>query len=124
LREATQRTGNAPLIAALFGHALIATEDAANFNEARTVLRAAVARDNDNPFAWYQLGVVYDREGDRPRAALATAERYNLEGRARLALMNAQVAMSGIPEGSSDWLRAQDIALVSQTEVEQEKKKR
>ncbi|MGF7148879.1 putative Zn-dependent protease [Sphingomonas zeicaulis] len=124
LREATQRTGNAPLIAALFGHALIATEDPANFAEARRVLRAAVARDNDNPFAWYQLGVVYEREGDRPRAALATAERYNMMGQARLALTSAQMAMSGIPEGSSDWLRAQDIAMVSQAQVEQEKRRR
>lgn len=124
LREATQRTGNAPLIAALFGHALIATEDPANFQEARKVLRAAVARDNDNPFAWYQLGVVYEREGDRARASLATAERYNLEGRAGLALQSARVAMSGIPEGTPDWLRAQDIAMVSQAEVERGKKRR
>lgn len=124
LREATQRTGNAPLIAALFGHALIATEDPANFEEARRVLRAAVARDNDNPFAWYQLGVVYEREGDRARASLATAERYSLMGQARLALTSAQVAMSGIPEGTSDWLRAQDIAMVSQAQVEQEKRRR
>ncbi|AHE56096.1 hypothetical protein NX02_22375 [Sphingomonas sanxanigenens DSM 19645 = NX02] len=124
LREATQRTGNAPLIAALFGHALIATEDPANFAEARRVLRAAVARDNDNPFAWYQLGVVYEREGDRPRAALATAERYNMLGQARLALTSAQMAMSGIPEGSADWLRAQDIAMVSQAQVEQERRRR
>jgi predicted Zn-dependent protease len=88
------------------------------------VLKIAVERDNDNPFAWYQLGVVYDRDGDKPRARLATAERYNLEGRARLALANAEAAMSGIPQGTPDYLRAQDIAMVSRTEVEREKKKR
>ena len=74
----SQRAHDEPLIAALLGHALIATEDPANFAEAKRVLRIAVARDNDNPFAWYQLGIVYDREGDEARAALATAERYNL----------------------------------------------
>lgn len=124
LREAVERTRNQPLIAALFGHALIATEDPKNFDEARTVLKAAVARDNDNPFAWYQLGVVYEREGDVPRAQLATAERYNLEGVAPLALANARQAMQGIPEGTSDWLRAQDIALVSEAEVQRNKKRR
>ncbi|MBB5684748.1 M48 family metalloprotease [Sphingobium boeckii] len=123
LREAVERTRNQPLIAALFGHALIATEDPKNFDEARTVLKAAVARDNDNPFAWYQLGVVYEREGDVPRAQLATAERYNLEGVAPLALANARQAMQGIPEGTSDWLRAQDIALVSEAEVQKKKKR-
>jgi predicted Zn-dependent protease len=124
LREAVQRSNNQPLIASLFGHALIATEDPANFDEARRVLKLAVARDNDNPFAWYQLGVVYDREGDKPRAALATAERYNLEGKARLALASAEMAMHGIPVGTADYLRAQDIAMVSRTAVQEEKKKK
>jgi len=124
LREAVLQSNNQPLIASLFGHALIATEDPANFDEARKVLKLAVARDNDNPFAWYQLGIVYDREGDKPRAALATAERYNLEGNARLALASADAAMHGIPQGTPDYLRAQDIAMVSRTAVQEEKKKK
>ncbi|TMJ18443.1 MAG: tetratricopeptide repeat protein [Alphaproteobacteria bacterium] len=113
LREAVSIVPNEPLIAALFGHALISTEDPANFEEAKRVLRLAVARDNDNPFAWYQLGIVYDREGDQPRAALATAERYSLEGQPSLALVNAEQALMGLPVGTPDYLRAQDIAMVS-----------
>ena len=109
-----------PLIASLFGHALIATEEPENYEEAKRILRAAIGRDNSNPFAWYQLGVIYGHEGDIARASLATAERYNLEGRPRLALANAEQAMMGIPHGSPDWLRAQDIAMVSRTAVEKE----
>jgi predicted Zn-dependent protease len=124
LREAVERSGSQPLIATLFSHALIATEDPSNFAEARRVLRVAVQRDNDNPFAWYQLGLIYEHDGDRPRAALATAERYSLEGRPQLALPSAEVAMRGIPAGTSDYLRAQDIAMVSRTEIEQQKKKK
>jgi predicted Zn-dependent protease len=124
LREATNLTNNQPLIASVFGHALIATEDKANFAEARRVLKAAVAKDNENPFAWYQLGVVYEREGDQPRAQLATAERYNLEGRARLALVSAEAAMAGIPKGSADWIRAQDISMVAREQALKEKKRR
>src|SRR4029079_5076093 len=75
LREATQRSNDAPLIAAMLGHALVATEDHKYFAEAKQVLKAAVGRDNEDPFAWYQLGVIYDREGDEARASLATAER-------------------------------------------------
>ena len=97
LREAVQRSNDTPLIATLLGHALISTEDPANFEEAKRVLRVAVGRDNDNPFAWYQLGIVYDREGDEARAALATAERYNLQGQPGLALPNAERAMMGLP---------------------------
>ena len=122
LRHAVARAPNQPLIAALFGHALIATEDPANFEEAKRVLRVAVQRDNDNPFAWYQLGIVYDREGDQARAALATAERYNLTNQPQLALANAEQAMMGIPVGTPDWLRAQDIAMVSRSAVERRRR--
>lgn len=124
LREATERSSNQPLIAATFGHALIATDDAANLEEAEKVLRQAVARDDDNPFAWMQLGTVYERKGDEPRTALATAERANLTGDSRTALISARHAMAGLPQGSRDWIRAQDILLVSQTAVEAERKQR
>ncbi len=118
LRDAVQRTNYDPLIAALFGHALIATEDKANFAEAKAVLRNAVQRDRENPFAWYQLGVIYTQEGDQARAALASAEKYDLEGQAPQALRNANVAMAGLPKGTPDWLRAQDISLVAKTQVD------
>jgi predicted Zn-dependent protease len=117
LREATQRSGDMPLIASMLGHALVATEDSKNFTEAKQVLKAAVGRDNQNPFAWYQLGIIYDREGDVARAALATAERSNLEDNPMLALSSAQTAMKGIPAGTPDYLRAQDIAMVSRAEL-------
>lgn len=118
LREANDRTLSQPLIAALFGHALVATEDKANLVEATRVLKAAVARDNENPFAWYQLGVVYERQGDLPRAQLATAERYSLMDQPQLALRSAQAAMTGIPQGTPDWIRAQDIAMASRGALE------
>ncbi|WP_037567094.1 M48 family metalloprotease [Sphingomonas sp. UNC305MFCol5.2] len=124
LREATRRSNNQPLIAATFGHALLATEDKANLAEAETVLRQAVARDKENPFAWMQLGTVYERKGDEPRTALATAERANLMGDARTALVSARSAMANLPQGSADWIRAQDISMVSQTAMDEEKKRR
>jgi predicted Zn-dependent protease len=123
LREAVQIT-NEPLIATLLGHALIATEDDANFAEAEKVLRNAIARDRENPFAWYQLGVVYEHRGDIPRAALATAERYSMMGDDKMALRSADAAMQGLKPGTVDYLRAQDIAMVSRAAVEQKRKKR
>ncbi|MFL6763815.1 MAG: M48 family metalloprotease [Sphingomicrobium sp.] len=123
LREAVDRSGKMPLIAAMLGHALVATEDPKNYAEAKTVLKEAVNRDNEDPFAWYQLGIIYDQEGDTGRAALATAERSNLENNPKLALANAQVAMKGIPAGTPDFLRAQDIALVSRAELAKKDRK-
>ena len=123
LREATQRSGDMPLIAAMLGHALVETEDPKNFAEAKDILKVAVNRDNQNPFAWYQLGIIYDREGDQGRAALATAERSNLEDNPKLALASAQMAMKGIPPNTPDYLRAQDIAMVSKAELAKKDKR-
>ncbi len=122
LRQAVGRAPDQPMIAVMLGHALIASEDPAHFNEAKQVLKTAVNRDNDNPFAWLQLGMVYDREGDIARAALATAERNNLQGNPKLALASARAAMKGIPAHTPDYLRAQDIAMVSEAELKKKKK--
>ena len=124
LRAAVAHAPNMPMIAVMLGHALIASEDAQKFAEAKQVLKTAVNRDNDNPFAWYQLGIVYDREGDQPRAALATAERNNLQGNNKLALASARMAMAGLPQGSPDYIRAQDIAMVSENALKKDKGKR
>ncbi|MDY7096529.1 MAG: M48 family metalloprotease [Pseudomonadota bacterium] len=118
LRRATLITRNHPLIASMFGHALIATEDEANFEEAEQVLRAAVGRDRLNPFAWYQLGVVYAAQGDIARARLASAEQQVMSRSYPSALRNAQAAEAGLERGTPDWIRAQDIALQARAELE------
>jgi predicted Zn-dependent protease len=123
LREAVERSGRSPLIASMLGHALLATEKPQHIPEAKQVLKTAVALDNENPFAWYQLGTIYEREGDRARAALATAESKNLEGEPKIALASAQLAMRGIPAGSPDYLRAQDIAMVARAELAKKDKR-
>jgi predicted Zn-dependent protease len=123
LREATERSGKMPLISAMLGHALVATEDPKNYSEAKLVLKEAVNKDNQDPFAWYQLGIIYDQEGDQGRAALASAERSNLENNPKMALANAQMALKGIPPNTPDYLRAQDIAMVSRNELAKKDKK-
>lgn len=123
LRAAVAAAPAEPLIATTLGQALIATETPANLAEAKPLLRTALVRDRENPEAWYQLGVIYDREGDTARAALATAERYNLEGDARSAAANARLALRGLPQGTSDWIRADDIAQVSQNDLDKKKRR-
>ncbi len=124
LRRATELTRAHPLIAGLLGHALIATEDKANFAEAEQVLRASVQRDRYNPFAWYQLGVVYEARGDIPRARLASAEQQVMNRLYPQALANAQAAEANLPYGSPDWIRAQDVALEARAELERFRNRR
>ena len=124
LRRATELTRAHPLIAGMLGHALIATENPANFAEAEGVLRASVQRDRYNPFAWYQLGVVYEARGDLPRARLASAEQQVMNRLYPQALANAQAAEASLPYGSPDWIRAQDVALEARGELERLRDKR
>jgi predicted Zn-dependent protease len=118
LRRATELTGNDPLIASTFGHALVATEDPKHLDEAETVLRAAVARDRENPFAWYELGMVYGAKGDIPRARLASAEQQIMSDSPAEALRSANAAEASLPKGSSDWIRAQDISMEARAQLE------
>jgi predicted Zn-dependent protease len=124
LRRATELSGHAPLIATMLGHALIATEDPRNVAEAERVLKVAVARDRENPFAWYQLGVVYAANGDMPRARLASAEQQVMQLRMAEALASAQAAEQGLPQGSPDWLRAGDIAMQARAAIERQRNRR
>ncbi len=119
LRKAVELTRSQPLIASMLGHALIATEDESYYEEAERVLRAAVGRDRYNPFAWYQLGVVYAARGDMPRARLASAEQQVMNRQYPLALRSAQAAEAGLPYGSADWIRATDIAHEARALMEQ-----
>ncbi len=123
LRQAVKGAPNEPLIATLLGHALVSTDDPKDLAEAKPLLKTALARDRENPFAWYQLGVIYDREGDEPRAALAAAERFNLEGQSKDAAANARLALAGLPRGTPDWLRADDIAMVSGDDMKKKHKR-
>ena len=118
LRRATTLTGNNPLIASLFAHALLATEDNAHLAEAEQVLKGAVGRDRENPSAWYQLGIVYGARGDIPRAQLASAEQQIMTGRPREALQNAESAERALEQGTPDWIRAGDVALQARAELE------
>lgn len=124
LRRASEITQFAPLIATLFGHALIATEDSAHLPEAERVLKAALSRDRDNPFGWYELSVIYGQRGDMARARLAAAEQQVLQLNFPAALQSAQAAEAALPKDSPDWLRAQDIAMQSRAMIEQTKKRR
>jgi len=103
---------------------LIATEDPQYLDEATEVLKAAVNKDNRNPFAWYQLGVVYSQQGDIARAQLATAESSLLERNYAGAIRSSQIAMGGIPENTPDWIRAQDISFIAKAEFEKNNRRR
>jgi predicted Zn-dependent protease len=129
LRSAVALSGGEPLIAGMLGHALVQSAERSGnpavFAEAEKVLRTALARDDENPFAWLQLETVYERRGDKPRLALATAERLSLTGGSPIAALNAAtVASQGLEQGTPEWIRAQDIMQLSRNRAEDEREKK
>ena len=56
-----------------------------------------------------------------PRARLASAEQQSMNRRFSEALMSAQAAEAGLPKGTPDWLRAQDIAMAARAELERQR---
>jgi predicted Zn-dependent protease len=59
-----------------------------------------------------------------PRARLASAEQQALSGDMGAALASAQAAQAGLPAGTPDWLRAQDIEMQARAELERRKNRR
>ena len=47
-----------------------------------------------------------------------------MTGESSLALRHSDQAMSGLPDYSPDWLRAQDIRLIAEAQLEDDKKRR
>jgi len=46
-----------------------------------------------------------------------------MQGNSMGALANAELALRGLPTGTPDWIRAQDIAMVSRNDVRDKKKR-
>jgi predicted Zn-dependent protease len=68
-------------------------------------------------------GVIYARTGDMPRARLASAEQQSLSGQWGAALISAQQAKNGLPFGSADAIRAEDIAMEAKSALARMKKR-
>ncbi|HRO11691.1 M48 family metalloprotease [Amaricoccus sp.] len=108
-RRAAGLAPKEPLILGGLGRALLNMDEAAATAEARNVLEQAFALDKANGAVLRDLALAEARLGNEGAAALATAERFAVEGRFRDADRNAERAAALLPEGSPGWRRAQDI---------------
>jgi predicted Zn-dependent protease len=73
------------------------------------MLQRSARLDRANPGVLRDLALAHARLGEEGQAALATAERYALEGRFPDALRNAERAAAILPTGSPGWQQAQDV---------------
>lgn len=109
LQKAVKLSGNAPLIEMLLGQALVATDNKAYTDEAISILRAAVARENEAPLGYTELAMAYGRKGNYAEADLASAQAAYLRGDHKTARELASRAKTRFAIGTPGWVRADDI---------------
>lgn len=108
-RRAAALAPKEPLMLAGLGRALLNSDGDAASREARDVLARAAAMDRTNGQLLRDLALAEARLGNEGAAALATAERFALEGDWRDTSRNAVRAADLLAEGSPGWRRAQDL---------------
>jgi predicted Zn-dependent protease len=109
LRKALQLAGNEPLIQVELAQAMLGSEERALLEEAIGLLKRAVASDPENASAYNLLGTALARKGQMPEAEIATARGRFAAGDIKEAQRFAKRAITKLPPGSPDWLRADDI---------------
>jgi predicted Zn-dependent protease len=116
-RKAVALSPDSVLLQVNLGRALSASPNEADLKEAVKVLQRATALEPDNPYAWSEMATAYGALKQEGMAELASAEMNFALGNYPLALNFAQRAKKGLPEGSTSWRRASDIALAAEPEV-------
>lgn len=107
----------APLLRINLAMSMIATEDLALQEDAARHLRVALDIEPDNAFAWYQLSIVHERNGDTARAQLAIAEQAFAVGDNGRAMQFAARARQQLERGTVDWFRAGELMAIAQAIV-------
>ncbi|MCW8844158.1 MAG: M48 family metalloprotease [Rhodobacteraceae bacterium] len=105
-RKAVDLAPRDALCLASLGRALLAADRP---RDALKPLEQARSRDFRNSAMLRDLGAAYARTGNNGMAALATAERYALQGRLKDAGVLAKRASGLLPTGSRGWRLAEDI---------------
>ena len=77
-------------------------------------LRAALAVERNSAFNWRLIAIAYGRKGDHGRSSIALAEEALLKGKPDVAAYQANRAIKLFPEGSREWLQAEDIRLAAE----------
>ncbi|MSO70336.1 MAG: M48 family peptidase [Alphaproteobacteria bacterium] len=108
-RRAAELAPRTALLRAELGRVLIESGEKNALPLAIENLRVAVAGEPTYAPHWHFLGVALGRNGDFPESSLAFAERAILNGRGPEARFHAEKALKGLPPGTPQAVRAQDI---------------
>jgi len=108
-QNAVRLKPDAPQLRAALATALLASDDPAQAPAALSNLKAALLKESEDPFTWYEVAHAYSLMKNQPMADLATAESNYNGGNYRQAVVFAGRARRGLNQGTPDWQRANDI---------------
>lgn len=117
-RRAVELAPFEPLIRVSLAQSILASEDRTLTAEAIENLEIANRAEPNNSFGWHQLALAYNLNGNQPMAALASAERFAIAGRARETMKQAKFAVDNLDPETPEWYRAQDLLLLAKNAVE------
>ena len=123
-KRALELRPNSPLLQIALAQATLETRDPGDYGKAEDLLKAALQREPSNSYGWYLLADVYERQGNRALAKYATAERFYAVGDMQSARDFAQRAQEDLPRNGSQWRRASDIVVVTETQLSKKRSKR
>lgn len=109
LVEANRLLPDNPLLQISLARSLLARDEAGDVEAAEHALRDALIVEPGNAFAWTQLAIVFEKQGDRPMAQVATAEAaYNIGNYPR-AYQFAERALRDLTPNTPAFRQASDI---------------
>jgi predicted Zn-dependent protease len=110
LRKGLQLAGgNESLMQVDLAQSLLATEELSHVDEAIALLRRATQSDENNATAYHQLAKAFYKKQQLPQSELAAAQAHFIEGDVKQAQIFAKRALTKLPRGSPEWIRAEDI---------------
>lgn len=118
-RMAAQLAPRSPLITLSLAHTLVESRDPSLLAEARAATQQALAMDPNNILAWRLSATAHALSGDSGMAAYATAEMHLRRGDFRDAVGQARKAVELLPPNSPARLKAQDLVLDAQRQLDQ-----
>ncbi len=98
-----------PLLLINYARSLIARNEEGDLDAGEEALRDAIIKEPDNSFAWSQLAIALEKQGNRPEAELATAESAYHIGDYQRAYIFASRALQDLPSDSFEHRRASDV---------------
>ena len=102
-----------PLLLINYARSVIARGEPGDIEAGEEALRDALIKEPDNSFAWSQLAIALEKQGNRPEAELATAEAAYHIGDYQRAYIFAGRALQELPQNSFESRRANDIRNVT-----------